>query len=429
MPWKSRMAPKTNKTILDNGIRILTKHIDSVRSISMGVWVNAGARDEFPEQNGLSHFIEHMIFKGTEKRTAYQIAKEFDAIGGHTNAFTSMEITCYYAKVIDEHFEKMVDILSDIFLNSRFAAEEVEKERPVILQEIGMTEDNPEDYIHTIIGKNFWGDNPLGRSVLGSRQNVINFDSAMIKDFFHRFYQPGQIIISIAGNIEHNHVVNLVRPAFEKVKRGGNLPERHAPETNAQITVTERRLEQVHIGIGCQGLSATSSDRYTLSVMNTILGGNMSSRLFQEIRERRGLAYSVYSFIASHEDTGMFGIYAGVSPDKAYETIGLVLDELNNLKKKPICSAELKDAKEFIKGSILISSESTDNQMVRLAQNEIYFHRHLPLENIIAAIESVTEDDIHNLANRLFNTSKPAISLLGPISDKKPIENLLLNCN
>jgi len=429
MRWKSRMAQKTNKTILDNGIRILTKKIDYARSVSMGVWVNAGARDEFSDQNGLSHFIEHMIFKGTEKRTAYQIAKEFDAIGGHTNAFTSMEITCYYAKVIDAHLETMVEILSDIFLNSRFDPEEVEKERPVILQEIGMTEDSPEDYIHTIIGKNFWGDNPLGRSILGSRENVISFDSKMIKDFFHRFYQPDQIVISIAGNVEHDRIVDLVGPAFKTVKRSNGLPERHTPRANSRTTVSERKLEQVHIGVGCQGLSTTSPDRYALSVMNTILGGNMSSRLFQEIRERRGLAYSVYSFISSHADTGMFGVYAGVSPAKASDTTELLLNELKKLKKNPVDASELKDAKEFIKGGILLSSESTDNHMVRLAQNEIYFNQQISLEKIIASVESVTENDILNLADMLLNSRKPAVSLLGPISDKEPFENLLNSFN
>ena len=418
------MVKTTNKTLLDNGIRILTKKIDYARSVSMGVWVNAGARDELPDQNGLSHFIEHMIFKGTEKRTAYQIAKEFDAIGGHTNAFTSMEITCYYAKVIDAHLATMVNILSDIFLNSRFDPEEVEKERPVILQEIGMTEDSPEDYIHTIIGKNFWGDNPLGRSILGPRENVISFDSQMIKDFFQRFYQPDQIVISVAGNIEHDSIVDLVRPAFEMVRRGNGLPKRHTPKVNARTTVTEKKLEQVHIGIGCQGLCTTSPKRYALSIMNTILGGNMSSRLFQKIREKRGLAYSVYSFISSHADTGMFGVYAGVAPSKAYEATELILKELKKLREVPVTPSELQGAKEFIKGGILLSSESTDNQMVRLAQNEIYFNQHIPLEKIIASIESVTEDDILGLAETLIDSCKPAISILGPGSDVEPFENL-----
>jgi len=429
MQRKKRMVKTTNKTILDNGIRILTKKIDYARSVSMGVWVNAGARDELPDQNGLSHFIEHMIFKGTEKRTAYQIAKEFDAIGGHTNAFTSMEITCYYAKVIDAHLTTMVDILSDIFLNSRFDPEEVEKERPVILQEIGMTEDSPEDYIHTILGKNFWGDNPLGRSILGLRENVALFNSEMLKTFFHRFYQPDQIVISVAGNVEHDRIVDLVRPSFEMVKRGKSLPERHAPQINAKTTTTEKKLEQVHIGIGCQGLSSTSPHRYALSIMNTILGGNMSSRLFQTIREKRGLAYSVYSFISSHADTGMFGVYAGVAPFKAYEATKLILEELQKLRTAPVTPSELRGAKEFIKGGILLSSESTDNQMVRLAQNQLYFNRHISLETILASIESVTEDDILGLAETLIDSCKPSISILGPGSDAEPFENLANSFN
>ena len=429
MQRKKRMVKTTNKTILDNGIRILTKKIDYVRSVSMGVWVNAGARDELPDQNGLSHFIEHMIFKGTEKRTAYQIAKEFDTIGGHTNAFTSMEVTCYYAKVIDTHLATMVDILSDIFLNSRFDPEEVEKERPVILQEIGMTEDSPEDYIHTILGKNFWGDNPLGRSILGPRENVAHFNSEMLKNFFHRFYQPDQIVISVAGKIEHDRIVDLVGPTFETVKRGNGLPKRHTPDVNSKTTVTEKKLEQIHIGIGCQGLPSTSPKRYALSIMNTILGGNMSSRLFQVIREKRGLAYSVYSFISSHADTGMFGVYAGVAPSKAYEATELILEELQKLRKKPITASELRAAKEFIKGGILLSSESTDNQMVRLAQNQIYFNQHIPLEKIIASIESVTKDDIIGLSETLIDSCKPAISILEPDSDAEPFKNLANSFN
>jgi predicted Zn-dependent peptidase len=267
----------------------------------MGVWVNVGARDENPAESGLSHFIEHMIFKGTRQRSAFQIAKEFDAIGGHTNAFTSMENTCYHAKVMDTHTDTMVEILSDIFLNSVFDPGEIEKERPVILQEIRMVDESPDEYVHLLSGKNFWGDNPLGRSILGSPENIIRFDADLMKTYF-----------SAAGNVEHTDIIDRVGPAFETIKPGNGIAERITPQSRSLVDLNHKDLEQVHICLGAPGLSITDPRRYAYSLLNTILGGNMSSRLFQEIREKRGLAYTVYSFITSHVDTGMFGIYLAV---------------------------------------------------------------------------------------------------------------------
>lgn len=414
-----------NKTILDNGIRILTKKIPHVHSVSMGVWVNVGARDEKVDENGLSHCIEHMIFKGTKKRSAFQIAKQFDAIGGQTNAFTSMEMTCYHAKVMDTHMETMVDILSDIFLNSKFSSSEVEKEIPVILQEIGMAEDNPEEYIHTLLGDNLWGGNPLGRSILGSRESINSFSAETIKDFFLRFYQPDRIVISAAGNLDHEHFINLIGPTFEMVQSGEKLPKRVTPVMKSPVELHYRDLEQVHICLGAKGISITDPDRYAFSLMNTILGGNMSSRVFQEIRERRGLAYSVYSFISSYVDTGMFGIYVGVSPKSALESIELILKEIRRLKEEKIDHAELHDAMEYTKGNILISAENTDNQMVRLAQNEIHFGRYVPLQEIVSNVESVVEDDILHLAQRLLEPETFALTILGPVSEEKSFEKIM----
>ncbi|MGD2151383.1 MAG: pitrilysin family protein, partial [Desulfobacterales bacterium] len=308
------MEHDVNKTTLKNGIRIVSKKMPHIHSVSMGVWVNVGARDELSSENGLSHFIEHMIFKGTEKRTAFQIAKEFDSIGGQTNAFTSAENTCYHAKVLDTHLETMVDILSDIFLNSVFDEKEIENERAVIFQEIGMVEDSPDEYIHVLSGRNFWGDNSLGRSVLGTRENVADFNSHTIKRFFHKLYQPERIVISAAGNLEHNRLVDLIGPVFESIHPGNSFPERFTPQGRCKVNLHQRNLEQVHICLGTKGVSITDPRRYAYSLMNTIFGGNMSSRLFQEIREKRGLAYSVYSFISSYVDTGVFGASAAVNP-------------------------------------------------------------------------------------------------------------------
>jgi predicted Zn-dependent peptidase len=421
------METKTavKKTTLDNGIRILTKQMPHVRSVSMGVWVSVGARDESSKESGLSHFIEHMIFKGTKKRTGFQIAKEFDAIGGQTNAYTSMEHTCYHARVLDSHLAVMADILSDIFLNSQFHERDVQTERPVILQEIGMVEDSPDEYIHVLVGNGFWGDHPLGRSILGSRENIIGFSSERIKDFFTRSYLPTRIVISAAGNLEHDQLIDLIGNAFQSVRAGGKLPERIKPKACSAVNLHYRDLEQLHICLAAPGLSISDPRRYAFSIMNTILGGNMSSRLFQEIREKRGLAYAVYSFITSHMDTGMCGIYAGVAPENALESIEVIVSEMGKIKSVPIDPSELRGAKEFLKGNLLMASESVDNQMVRLAQNEIYFGRYVPLPEILDKIESVSQDDIIDLAQTLFQSKQLVLTQLGPSADKGPYEGIL----
>jgi predicted Zn-dependent peptidase len=411
------MTKAVNRTVLDNGIRVLTKRMPYVRSVSMGVWVDVGARDESISENGLSHLIEHMIFKGTRRRSAYDIAKEFDAIGGHTNAFTSFETTCYHAKVMDSRLEPMVDILADIFLNSVFHPDEIERERPVILQEIGMSEDTPEDYLQSLAGQAVWGDTPLGRSILGTRENVSAFTSNDVKHFFKRLYQPDRILISAAGNLNHRQIVDLVRSGFEKIKQGNGFPERKAPPIRSVTGVFHRELEQEHFCINTPGIPIRDKRRFAFSVLNTILGGNMSSRLFQEIREQRGLAYSVYSFASSFIDSGLFGVYAGVSPENTELTIELVLKQLDRLKKTPVETDELADAKEFIKGNLLLAAESNDNQMVRLAQNEINFGRYIPVSEVVDQIEAVSVDDMQDLAGRLFDNRRFSLTLLGPLTE------------
>jgi predicted Zn-dependent peptidase len=389
------------------------------------VWVNVGARDETAAENGLCHLIEHMIFKGTRKRSAYTIAKEFDAIGGHTNAFTSFENTCYHARVLNVHLKKMVEILTDIFLNSIFAENEIERERPVIFQEISMVEDNPEEYVHVLSSNAYWGDNPLGRSILGTRENISAFDSNAVKSFFKRFYQPEHILISVAGNVEHQQILELLAPAFESAVRGDGLPERQTPRGRASLNLHARNLEQVHICLGARGISITDPRRYSFSLLNTIFGGNMSSRLFQRIRERRGLAYSVYSFISSYVDTGMFGAYVGVTPEKAIEAVGLIIEEMDRLMSEKVSPTELEDAKNYTKGNLLLASESVDNQMVRLAQNEINFGHHVPMQEVVDRIEAIQSDDIVALAQHLFQDDQLALTTLGPVGDRDAFENVL----
>jgi predicted Zn-dependent peptidase len=409
------MDAPTAKTTLANGVRLVSQTMPHTRSVSMGVWVNAGARDETDAENGLSHFIEHMIFKGTRQRSAYQIAKEFDAVGGHTNAFTTMEHTCYHAKVLDRQVATMVDILSDIFLNSIFDPSEVERERPVILQEIGMVEDSPDEYIHYLAGHNFWGDAPLGRSILGTRDNISNFNAEAIRQFFHRLYQPERIVIAAAGHIEHDRLLDLVGPTFASVQPGNGFPERMPPQGRSLVDIRPRDLEQVHICLAAPGLAVVDPRRYGFSLLNTILGGNMSSRLFQEVREKRGLAYAVYSFISAHVDTGMFGVYLAVGPEQALEAVGLVAQELRKLTRTPVDAAELQGAIEYTKGSLLLASESADNQMVRIAQNEIHFQADIPLETVIQQIESVRPEDLLHLAGELLRPDRMVLTLLGPV--------------
>ncbi|MDM8543179.1 pitrilysin family protein [Desulfococcaceae bacterium HSG7] len=415
-----------NKSVLGNGIRILTKKMPYMRSVSMGIWVDAGARDESADESGLSHFIEHMLFKGTHKRNAFQIAKEFDAIGGQTNAFTSMEKTCFHARVADEHLATMFDVLSDILLNSRFETQEIENERPVILQEISMQQDSPDEYVHYLCTKNFWGDTPLGRSILGKRENVSTYDNHAIRNFFQRAYQPERIIISAAGNLDHTRFTDMIEPLFNRFARFDSdegtrppltWPERRTPPDHRTVNLHFRKLEQAHIIIATPGIAITDSRRYAFSLMNTLLGGNMSSRLFQEVRERRGLAYAVYSFLASYADTGMFAVYAGVAPDNVNETIRLIIAEMRNLKNKRISNDELVRAKEFTKGNLVLASESNDNQMVRLAQNEFNLKRQTPLKEVVAKIEAVTTEDIIELARSLFQLSQPSLTVLGPVTE------------
>jgi predicted Zn-dependent peptidase len=419
------VTPKINKTILDNGVRIVSMTMPHVRSVSMGVWVHVGARDESEAESGLSHFIEHMIFKGTVRRNAFQIAKEFDAIGGQTNAYTSMEHTCYHARVLDTQLATMVDILSDIFLNSVFDEREVERERPVIFQEIGMVEDSPEDYVHTMMGPAFWGSHPLGRSILGNRDNILGFDSRTVKSFFRRLYQPERIVITCAGNVTHDRLLDMVGPIFSTIAPGNGFAPRSTPADGCAILNMHRDLEQTHLCLGMPGVSVADPRRFAASLLNTVLGGNMSSRLFQTVREERGLAYAIYSFLTSYADTGMLGIYTAVAPEDVVACIALIMEEIRRLKREPVCAEALGDAKEYTKGNLLMAEESPDNQMMRLAQNEFYFNHFIPMQTVIDQIDAVIADDLLVLANELWGGGRPALTLLGSRADKLDLADLI----
>jgi predicted Zn-dependent peptidase len=312
----------------------------------------------------------------------------------------------------------MVDILSDIFLNSVFDEREVTRERPVIFQEIGMVEDSPEEWVHTMMGPAFWGKHPLGRSILGTRQNIQGFQSQTLKHFFKRLYQPGRIVIAVAGNIEHDRLVQMVGPVFASIAPGNGFAPRIAPTNGCDMTRKSRDLEQTHICMGMPGLSVTDSRRFAASLLNTILGGNMSSRLFQNIREKRGLAYSIYSFLTSYADTGMLGIYTAVAPKDVDACIKLIMDQIRQLKKEPVPVEALHDAKEFIKGNLLMAEESPDNQMVRLAQNEFYFDGYIPMQTVIDNIDAVAVDDLLGLAEDRWGSGQAALTVLGPGAER-----------
>ncbi len=404
------------KTVLGNGMRVVTERISHLHSVSMGIWLNVGSRDEHESESGLTHFIEHMFFKGTEKRSAQDIAKQLDAVGGMSNAFTSKENTCFHAKVLDAHLPLVVDILSDIFLHSIFEDREVEREREVILQEINMVEDTPDEYVHVLFNQTFWDGNPLGRPIFGNVATVQSFTRKMILGYLNRGYHPDRIVISAAGNVDHQEFLNLVEPAFRNVKRHSHSLHRIPPTTVSRVDLIPRDLEQIHLCLGTRGTSMVEKERYCCSILNVILGGSMSSRLFQEVRERRGLAYSIYSFLSSHTDAGMLGIYGAVRPDNILATLELIRHELIRFKREPISGAELRAAKEHIKGGIYLAAENTDNRMSRLAKNEIVFGRFLAYEEIEAGLERVTSEDVQALAEEIFRPEALSLVLFGQVN-------------
>jgi predicted Zn-dependent peptidase len=413
------------KTILENGIKVITEVIPYLKSVSTGVWAITGSRDEQPHENGIAHFIEHLLFKGTERRTAFDIAKEIDSVGGTLNAFTGREYTCYYAKVIDQNFPLAIDLLSDIFLHPLIEVNDVEKERMVILQEIKMVEDTPDDYIHDLFNRAYWKNHPLGLPICGTTENVQSFNREQIYQYFKKSYPPGRVIICAAGNLEHQEVVGQVQKTFGQIPRSNQLLERSRPDSVSTTDIWKRDLEQVHICLGTRGLPYNHSLRFASYVLNTILGGGMSSRLFQEIRENRGLAYSVYSYLPAYIDTGLFVVYAGTSEESYQEVIDLILKQFKRLTNETFKNGELETAKEHLKGNLLLSLESSDSLMTRLAKNEIYFGSYLPVEQILSGIEAVKEEDVHQLACELFDERYFCLTMLGPMDGSGVAGNLL----
>jgi len=413
------------KTVLPNGIQVVTEEIPSVHSVSVGIWVEAGSRDERSEENGISHFIEHMLFKGTQRRSARQIAKEIDAVGGILNAFTSKEFSSFYAKVMAEHLPVALDLLFDLYLNSLFAAEELEKERQVIVQEINMVEDTPDEYIHDLFSQSFWPHHPLGLPILGRLNTISRMDRRTLKGFFLKHYLHIPPIIVAAGKLKHEDLLRPVQEALRKIRPRPKERKIHPPRPHPQIQVKNKQLEQVHLLLGTQGFSVVHPRRYAFTILNTILGGGMSSRLFQEVREKRGLAYSVYSFASSFVDSGLLGVYVGTGDHTLNRVLQVILREMKRLAENSIRPKELRSAKEQLKGNLLLSLESTDSRMSRLAKNEIFFHRFVSTEEIIEGIEKVSAEEIGSLAQEIFRPDSFSLTVLGPVTEKNIPKTLL----
>jgi len=412
------------KTVLDNGIRILTQEMPGARSVSLGVWVENGSRHEAHHQNGISHFVEHLFFKGTERRSAAGIAQEMDAVGGVLNAFTGKEHTCYYAKVLDENLPLAIDVLADIFLHSVFDREEIERERSVILQEISQTEDTPDDYVHDLFNLDFFSDHSLGRPICGAAATVSRFQREEFLHFVRDRYLPGKVIVAGAGHLSHKDLVQRIEREFSSLKAQPDTQEAPPPEPRRGIFLHPKPLEQVHLCLGVAGIHQSHPRRYGAYILNTVLGGGMSSRLFQEIREKRGRAYSVYSFLSSYRDVGYLGIYAGTNPDWTEEVVDLVVREMRRIAQGELQEEELERAKSQLIGGTVLSLESTDSWMSHSARNEIYFGREVSVEEISQGVRSVSRAEVVELASALFRPEGMALTLLGDV-EKKNLDSSL----
>lgn len=403
-------------TVLDNGVRVITEHVEHMHTVSIGIWVANGSRHESPECNGVAHFIEHLLFKGTGRRTARQISLEIDSMGGILNAFTGHEYVCYYAKVLAKFLPRVTDLLSDIFLHSTFPADELERERKVILQEIKMRDDSPEEAIHDRFHQNFWSGHALGNSILGTEESINGLSREVVAQYKQSRYRPDDIIISAAGNVNHETLVGLVAAEFSAISSGWK-PDGHAfrPQGGRRVNLCERDLEQTLICMGTRALQQDHPDRYAMHLLTTILGGGMSSRLFQEVREKKGLAYSVYSYVISHADSGALVVHSGTEQKHCSEVIDIALTEMKRLKQEPVPQAELDSAREQIKGKLLMSLESSDSLMTRLAKNVIYLGHHQPVENILAGFDAAGAQDVMACAEKLFDGECLNLEVMGKV--------------
>src|SRR5579884_2541729 len=405
---------------LSNGIRIVTESMPYVRSVSLGIWVGSGSRAERGPENGISHFIEHMVFKGTKNRSAEDIARSVDSVGGGLDAFTSKELVSFNTKVLDEHLPVAFDVLADLVQNPLFREADIEKEKGVILEEIKMEADQPEFVLHETFISNFWKGHPLGKPILGTKETVKKFTPELVHDFYSRIYSPSNILVTAAGNLDHDEIVRLVREKFEDFPERGGAPVEVTPKAHAPIILKKKdSLEQVHITMGVPAYRLAHELRFPLYVLNTVLGGGMSSRLFQNIREKQGLAYAVYSELNLFSDTGYLLVYAGTATETAKQVVSSVVEELRALKQDVITEEELRRAKDHLKGSLMLSLESTSSRMSNLARQELYFDRFMSLDEMLEMIEAVTREEVQMIAQEFFRTESIALAMLGRLDGIK----------
>jgi predicted Zn-dependent peptidase len=406
--------------VLPNGVTILSEEMQGIRSVAIGVWVKTGSRHETAERNGISHFIEHMVFKGTRNRSALDIARQMDAIGGNMDAFTGKESICFNAKVLDEHLPVAVDVISDLVLNPNFEPKDIDREKGVILEEIKMDEDNPDYLVHEIFTQNFWKDHPLGMPILGTKETVKALNQQAILENFTARFSAGNLVISAAGSLNHDEFARLIMDRFASLPVIPNGHHDPAPKINAKIiTRNKKSLEQVQLCMGVAAPFISHEKRYVSYILNTLLGGGMSSRLFQKVREEQGLVYSIYSDLNPYSDTGCLCVYAGTSRESAPKVVQSVLDEFKRVKNEPVPEEELERVKDQLKGSLMLSLESSTSRMSNLARQDMYFERFIGQDEIIRSVEAVTAQQVAELANEIFTRDAVAVTLLGNLDGLK----------
>jgi predicted Zn-dependent peptidase len=407
-------------TTLSNGVRVITETMPHVRSVSVGIWIGTGSRRENTEQNGISHFIEHMLFKGTTRRSAEDIARSVDSIGGNLDAFTAKELVCFNTKVLDQHLSQAFDVLADLVLHPLFRPEDIEKEKGVILEEIKMEADSPDYLVHELFSANFWKGHSLGKPILGTRESVKAFDRPRIQSYYKKVYAPANMLVTAAGNMTHAGLVKLVRQHFDELEPGPNAARDTIPNTHARISLRNKKsLEQVHLCLGVPSYPLPHEKRFACYVLNTLLGGGMSSRLFQNIRERQGLAYAVFSELSPYRDTGCLTIYAGTSLGSARKVVESILREFRDLKEQLVSAEELRRAKDHLKGSLMLGLESTSSRMSNLARQEMYFGHFFSLDDLVESIEAVTPGEVQSIAQTFFDPKQIAVTVLGNLEKFK----------
>jgi predicted Zn-dependent peptidase len=401
---------------LPSGLRIVTERMPSVRSVALGIWAGVGSRDETPRLAGASHFLEHLLFKGTSRRTARDIAEQMDAVGGEANAFTSKEYTCFYARTLDRDLGLAVDVLADMLRSSRIARDDVEAERTVILEEIGMHNDAPDDVVHDLFAEVLFGGHPLGRPVLGTAESVGAMSRDAVARYWRRHYMPGNLVVAVAGNRTHDEVVELVSDAFEDAEGEPHGPRsgRREPRAYRGLQVRHKPTEQAHVVLGTRGLSRSDPRRFALGVLNIAFGGGMSSRLFQEVREKRGLVYSIYSYATQYSETGSFSVYAGAAPKRIHDVLAIVRDELDRVVAGGLTEEELERSKGHLKGSLVLGLEDTAGRMTRLGKSEITSGEILTVDDIIRRVDEVTDEDVRAVAKEVLGAGPRALALIGP---------------